>query len=416
MRVSSPRGVRVLVALALALVASMLAPAPASAVPSSYSKSPTGTRVLFHFLEDLGYRPRRIFSAAELDEKTDLLVLLGPANDAMAVEVLAWAMAGRTIVLAPPLSSEDGTCTTTKFGSIPLERSFSLKGFLKDALAPSRVPDAGASAGPAPKAPPRSRTTEADLDLEASPCLLLPTGRARAVAGASTGAVAMELPVQKGRMLVLAHDFLLANELLDRDDIAVLLRRWLARNAPPPARVAFLEERLGGDLLKTLREARLSLFVLHGVAILLLLYLVLAPRSADPPAAEAPSTRRAFSQHARALGHLYERRGASVFVLARQVERFLARFAGASEARRGAEGAPPGEPARARLAALVATRTGKDPDAIESLLAQVDHALAPRGAEAEAGANVQRHYRLSQSLAALQRSARDPHRGGPRGR
>ena len=202
---------------------------------------------------------------------------------------------------------------------------------------------------------------------------------------------------------MLAHEDLLANENLDRDDLSVLVRRWLATHVPAGARVTFLEEKQGGQLLELLRRSNLTLFAAHALLWLLLLYWALAPRFGDP-FAPTSSTRRAFAQHARALGALYRHRGASAYVLRQQFERFLSRLAGRSERRplqaslHRAE--PRGAGRGAALAGMVATRTGRDRDSVESLLAQLERAMQEGGRDPK---QIQRHFRLSQSLAALSR-------------
>jgi hypothetical protein len=306
--------------------------------------------------------------------------MLGPESGRDGKRVLEWVRRGHQLVLAPPLLGEDGYCPDFRFGELTVKRV-----------------TGGAGATQA----------HADLKLKSSLCVLVTPATGQPLAGSRERSLAFEHGAERGRVLLLAHEDVLLNASLDRDDIAVLLRRWLAQNVPAGARVVFVEGRQGGQLLEIARRAKLLPFLLHGLVFLLLLYWALAPRFGDPSPTVA-STRRAFAQHARALGRLYRHRSASGYLLRQQYERFLERLLGRSDrrARFGAErpGAR-GETAssgreRASLAARIATRTGRDADSVESLLAQLEYTSA--GPDVADPKDVQRHVRLGQALAALQ--------------
>jgi hypothetical protein len=370
--------------LAVALAAVALAPGRARATPSSYSVAPAGTKVLYLFVEDLGYKVTRVFDLDEVDAGAHALVMLAPASGREGRRVTEWVSRGHKLVLAPPLLSEDGFCQDFKFGKLEIKRAraFSM-----------------------------TATSHRDLNLRASACSLAVPPTGRAVAGRPDRALAFDHAAGSGLMLILAHEDVLVNMSLDRDDIAVLLRRWLLENVPRGSRVVFVEGKQGGQLLEIVRRANLMPFLAHGLAFLLLLYWMLAPRFGDPSPTVA-SLRRAFAQHAHALGRLYRHRRASAYALKRQYDRFLERVLGRGErrgkgfsvggARERGEALRLGRE-RASLAARIATRSGRDPDGVESILAQVEYGVA--SAETPDPREVQHHFRLSQSPAALERTS-----------
>lgn len=366
-------------ALLLLLGLDLLGPPPARASRSSFSPAGHGSKVFYLLLEDLGYKVNRAFDLREVDPSTQLLVAIGPPESPQqGARLLAWVSAGKLLLLAPPLEGEGTYCQSYKLGSMRITRRLSLTGS-----------SGGQASGPA------------GLKLRPSACVLRAPPSATVVAGRPDRALAFEHSADRGRILVLAHEDLLVNENLDRDDLVVLVRRWLNAQLPGASRVTFLEQKQGGQLLDLLKRSNLTLFAVHGLLWLLLLYWALAPRFGDPFPPPA-STRRAFAEHARALGALYRHRGASGHMLRQQFERFLARLTGRGE-RRVLGGMRPPEirPGRQALANMVATRTGRDADSVEALLAQLDRAM-----QESAGRDprqIQRHFRLSQSLAALQR-------------
>ncbi len=156
---------------------------------------------------------------------------------------------------------------------------------------------------------------------------------------------------------------------------------------------------------------------MHGLLFLVLLYWSLGHRFGDPASGRTTS-RRAFALHARALGFLYQHRGASAYALQMQYQRFLGRLFG-----RDGGAAQPAQPAqrarasegrllgkdRAAVAALIATRTGKDADGVESVLAQIEYTL--KSQDAAEAKDVQKHLRLGRALAALDSAHTGGHRG-----
>ena len=379
-----------LAALVLALCA---VGGEASAAPSTYSEQGNGSKVLYLLLQDLGYQTVRVFDVEDLDPSAHALVTLGSAEGREGERILSWLKPGRALVIAPPLVEDEGYCKEVRIGSLKVQR--------RGRVAFEKTDE---------------KTQHVDLKLRESACTLVAPSTATVLAGTTDRTLAFEHAAEAGRMLVLAHDDMLVNANLDSDDIAVLLRRWLSTHVPDKGKVVFLETRAGGQLWEMLRRANLVALLLHGLIFLLLLYWMLAPRFGDPlPGAVA--TRRAFAQHAAALGHLYQRRGASAYLLKQLYDRFLARLVG-RVTKSGAAGTSAHTPVRdarqnrARLATLVSTRTGRDPASVESTLAQVEYTVgSPDVVDPK---EAQRHFRLAQSLAALQRGSTVT--GGKRGR
>jgi len=387
----------------LVCLALLLLGAPAAAGPSTYSGSSGGAKALYLLLEDLGYRVSRSFSLEGTDD-ANALAVLGEVPEAQEERLVKWARKGRLLLVALPLWDADGLCADTRFGPLSIKRKplFEKSG---------------------------KQTPHPDLRIRPSACVMKVPAGGKLLAGTEEQAVALELPVGQGKLLLLAHEDLVANANLNRDDLVVQIRRWLSDSAPARGRVVFFEARTGGGgagLISMLAKAGLGAFLLHGLFWLLLLYWSKAPRFGDPTPVFA-ETRREFSQHARALGHLYQHRRASGHVLQQQYERFLDRLLGRPDL--AAAGLATRAAAvdrqrsrlrgnRAAVAALVATRTGRDPDSIEGLLAQVEYTLSTPGPYD--ARDIQRHFRLSQALAALEHTtagrARDKSTGDKRGR
>lgn len=363
----------------------------AAQASSSVSRDEDGALVLYLLLKELGYQTRRITDLRSLNRTVDVLVALGEARGFRTKPIEAWLRAGGAVVFAPPLI-EMGYCEGFSIGSLKLER---------------RRPDKN------------DTTAVADQRLKMKPAacqLAVPKGARVLIAGADgKSALAYELKVASGQLLVVAHDDLLANKNIAQDDLIVVIRRWLAERAPGKARVAFLEERRAGKLLEMLQRAQMGPVALHGLALLLLFYWILGPRFGESQP-EPRVTRREFAQHARALGHLYLGAGAAGHALARQYERFIGRALGGSATERSALPATRHRErsvSRGALAALLATRTGRDPAEVESLLAQIEYAIA---ADAPPDAReMHRHFRLSHALAELQRGS-TARSGGKRAR
>jgi hypothetical protein len=358
----------------------------ASATPSTYSTGWGGAKALYALVEDLGFEVRRIDieQARQAQngrgEQVDVLVRLGPLAGDDAEQALTWVRDGHAMIVGLPLAGGGGLCGDVELGSLTFRRN----------TAAAAVKEA---------------TQHPELKLRPTACALKVPAGAEALTGSGEAALAVQMRLGQGHVLVLAHSDLVVNANLNRDDLVVLIRQWLFDHAPARGTVAFVEERRGtaGGLLRLVQQANLSVFVLHGLAFLLLLYWALAPRSGDPRRGPR-DTRREFSLHARTLGHLYQRRRASAHALRQQYVRFLDRVLGRTEPGGGVAtggGQPPERrQSRTALAALVATRTGRDPTEVESLLAQVEYSSATT--EPAEARDVQRHYRLSQAIAALQ--------------
>lgn len=375
----------------LVLVALALAPGRAGGAVTTYSTGDGGAKVLYRLLDDLGYQVRRVFDFDAVGEDTRVLFHLSPSATTPGDELLRWTREGHLLVVALPVftmmeGEDSGYCKDFRLGSLVIKRGSS-----------------GASSS--------KRLVQDDLSIRPSSCVLKVPSDARVLVGSDEEAIVVDVPLGEGRMLVLAHDGLLTNDSLHRDDLVVALRRWIFDHAEPRSEVAFFEEAFGGfNLMGLLRKTNLQLFVLHGLVWLLLLFWSLLPRSGDPRAVTRVN-RREFSQHARALGHLYQRQRASVHALKLQYERFLSRVVGCTDQAAGVERR---RRDREALATLVATKTGREPEYVESILAQVEYTVGSTDATRDTR-DIQRHYRLSQALASMQRgSARTT--GGKRGR
>lgn len=352
-----------------------------AANPSSYSKGPGGTKVLYLFIEDLGYRLRRVFSLDDLEATSqhpaaEVAVAIGEVEAHAARKALAWARKGGVLVLAPQLLDESGQCKDVTFGDLKIERIF-------------RFDHEGTS----------KAVIDDKLLVRPAACVLKVPPTGRALARTKTGAIVFEHDVGKGKLLVLAHEDMLRNFRLDQDDLAVLLRRWLQVNALARARVAFFERHAGGQFWDMLKKANMLPLLLHGLLLLLLIYWMVTPRFGDADAFE-PAPRRAFAEHARALGVLYQRSGASAYALSQIYERFLRRLRYRGQGARS-ESAAAAE--RADLAQRLATRTGRRAADVESLLGRVEQAAAQQVAKDAKG--TLHDYRLAAALTGLARAA-----------
>ncbi len=402
---SSARGrprQRVVARLVFAAALLVAAPSAAQTPASSYSKSSSGTKVLYLFLEDLGYRTRRIFSVDELSgglkrPAMDVVLFVGAVDPRTARRALAWARSGKLIIFAPPLVGKGGHCKEVSFSTVTIKRKLNLGG---------------------------KNETHAEIDpklkLRHAACVVEAPETSRVLVSTKSGALVFEHAVGQGKLLVLAHDDLLTNFTLDDDDLAVIVRRWMAVNAKPQARVAYFEHHQGGALWKMLKKAHLLPFFFQGLLFLVFVLWKITPRFGDADTL-TPVRRRAFAEHARSLGTLYQRAGASGYALMQIYDRFVRRLryreggAGVSTPRvSGAAGAAE----RAALAERLATRTGGDAADVDSLLAQVEYAAEPQQPKDARGA--QRDFRLASAISDLARRAgmtehAGRRRGSPRG-
>ncbi len=385
--------------------------------PSSYAKSPGGTKVLYLFLQDLGYRMRRIFDIRELKGNAttpaaNVALMVGPVGKRSARIALEWARAGRLLVIAPALVEAGRHCGSVSFSKLTIERELRPLGDVAKVNTDDKLKLRNAAC--VLNAPPTARVLASTYATKTR------KGRGSKKQGSkkqgskkqggtqtgqSTSALIFEHDVGKGKVLVLAHDGLLTNDELDRDDLAVVLRRWLQVNTPLRAQVAYYEVRQGGALWKMLKRAKLTTLFFHGLVLLLLVLWKITPRFGDADAF-SPSRRRAFAEHARSLGTLYQRAGSSGYALSLLYERFQRRLRyrgqGADGKRANPRGAA-GVQERAALAQRLATRTGTDADSIESLLAQVEYAAEQKQSQDSRG--VMRDYRLAVGLCDLARKA-----------
>lgn len=430
MRIPHPSAVLVLACILLG------AGGTVEARPSTYSKTGSGAKAIYLLLEDLQYKTHRLLDWHDLKPDTMALVVIAPGMRAPAHLIMEWVQQGGVLVLALPRSALFQKCANTSFGPLKIRRTRVKKpaskpskpppGLKIDAyeclLVPSGV-EAEEEATAKEKEPAAEEQQEA-AEEKKDKVVRFHQGRLtrfekvkvtqyKVLKGGGGGAQALQLTVGRGKVLLLAEDGGLTNARLHREDLVVLIRQWLEKILEPGDGIGFYEGHGSLDIQGILKRTHLWAFVLHGLLWLLLLYWSLAPRSGDPRPAP-PTTRREFSQHARALGHLYQHQKASARVLRQQYKRLLARVLGQGDASRALAGQAQAARSpremrrdRAALAKLIATRTGRDPDSVESILAQVEYAV-----ERTAGGDskdVQHHFRLSRALAELQgRSAAPP--------
>jgi hypothetical protein len=359
---------------------------PLAAGGSTYDRGRGGAMVLYLLMQDLGYRASRLAGSPLPLEAggVDLVFLLGDHEAPQAAALLRWVEAGGRLVLAAPLIDE-GYCADLSIDRLKISRKTTLEG---QKLAAS---------------------DDKQLAIRRSACHLVPLASDKVLVGDRKLALAVQRQVGAGTVLLLAHEDLLSNRELNRDDLVVVLRRWVGQQIAPPAQIAFVEARRGGHFWEMLKRAKLVPMALHSMVFLLLLYWVLAPRFGESGGAP-PARRRAFAEHARGLGHLYLGGNSSGYALRQQYERFLERIGGV---RPGEESERDAVSRRRTTAALAATRSGRETEEVDRLLAEVEQATEKRAHDAR---ELQRHLRLSQALADLQRKSGARTSGGKRGR
>jgi hypothetical protein len=373
----------------LAVIVLCAAPGLVHAKASSYSKAASGSKVLYLLLDDLGYNVNRLLTLQGLSAKPsstqpDALIVLGATDFREPPRAIRWLGRGGLLVLAPPLYDESGHCKDFTFGSIMIRRVFRF-----DHEDSSRA------------------INDPKIKMRAHACVTKPPGNATVLAKTDEGAIVYHVPHAGGTVLVLAHETMIQNMTLDRDDLAVILRRYFARRLPGGARISFLEEHRGGQIWRMLKRAHLLPLFFHGLFFLVLVYWKITPRFGDADPFE-PARRRAFSEHARALGGLHQAVGASGYVLARLYDRFRQKLrlrpdkAGSAKTGLAQALSIQGQKERKALAQTLATRTRGDADEIESLLAQVQYAATDGSKDAK---SAQRDYRLAVRLAELSRAA-----------
>ncbi|MBW2733451.1 MAG: hypothetical protein JRH20_13780 [Deltaproteobacteria bacterium] len=372
-----PSRLTLLLVLAVALLAK-----PAHGEPSSYSRDSDGAKVLYLFLADLGHQVQRDASlealkASAAHPAADVLVILGTAKAGVLAKALRWARdEGKLLLYAAPLTDtvSGSRCKGVSLGPLHVKRHYKY-----NTKKTTHAPSLG------------------DLKVRPSACVATPPKGATTLAEGAHGAIVFAQALGKGKLLFFAHDDLLCNLHLDKDDVAVLLRRWLHKEAPAGSRVVFYEPQEAGKLWKILQRANLLPLLVHSLLFLLLIYWRVTPRFGDPTPARPPG-RRAFAEHARALGGLYQRAGASGYTLHQLYERFLEKMR-IREPGTKASGAKACAAEREQFAARLATRAGRPVEKVRSLLLEVERAAMMRGAK-NAHA-VAEDYRLGRTLAQL---------------
>jgi hypothetical protein len=256
---------------------------------------------------------------------------------------------------------------------------------------------------------------EPSVDWVAQEAISLPPGSAVAQADGkdvegvvlhrAASPVLTERTFGEGRIVLVADERLFTNAALTPDDDASFLLGLLLRSAPAPEREIELVDGLTGagarTPLESLQQARLTPFVIQLFVLMALLFLWKGRAFARlrEPAAQV---RRAFADHARALGLSYQRARASHHVTGLYAVWALDRLRERVH-RGGRQGLIP-------LAEAIAARTGRPEGEIMSVLVEAvsarDEAAPPssfRPSGRRPGAPAQRPKESPESDLALMR-------------
>ena len=360
---------------------------------SSFLDSPRGLHALYMVLEDVGFSPRRAMSPPQASDPTDHTLFVAEPSASLTRretdQIVQWVeRGGRLVLVAGPNLDVVGAGRT--------------RGLL--AAFGVSVTDDGA----APSGPLEVRDQDAAADLRGIEWSA--HGGVRAVTGAEpapelrtlvdVGGVCVAGRFVRGEsggeVVVLTDAGLLDNEALGRADNAVLAVRLLTARAADEGRVAFDEFHHGfadsgtkdhvvGVLLTMLYDTWPGRAVLV-IALAGLLWLAGAGIRFGSPAPEPLPPRRALSEHADALGRIFEQAAAR-----RETLRILA-----AGARRVAS-ARLGMPGTLAPAAFVARLRGLRSPGAADLADAMERAESGREAKdvqmAEAAANLARARR-----------------------
>ncbi len=188
---------------------------------------------------------------------------------------------------------------------------------------------------------------------------------ALALFGDAAGPLALEVPVGRGRLVVVADGKLFSNENLPRSENAVFLADLLARYAPPGGAVLFDEyhhgdvAEAGGSVWEALgRPLQLTLTQLGLAAVFLA---VLLSGRFGPPVPLVRARVRTSGEYVASLASLYRRAEASGTALETLYRQFLRDVCGRL--------ALPPDVNLERLAAVAARRGQIDPERLRRLLA-----------------------------------------------
>ncbi|WP_441288366.1 DUF4350 domain-containing protein [Sorangium sp. KYC3313] len=284
-------------ALALALVAFGLS-AALSCTPhgggdeGGGDRSPSGTQAVLEVLEEQGFKARRRGEALTAPDRALALVVLPGAaiDDATWKDLFAW------------VSDEGGTLFLAGLPRLPDEVELGLR-VAQDAETSTALA-ADWSRGLRASLPPGKRLVDAAGD-EPEELYMITRGESFSTAG-------VVRRLGQGKVIVVADDRLVSNVSLAAPDNAKLFLDLL-RFAPYATEVELVDEWTGVGAetpFAAVRDANLWPVIAQLFLLLALLYLWKGSafaRLRDPPAAG----RRAFADHARALGLAYRRARAS---------------------------------------------------------------------------------------------------------
>ncbi|MCB9557119.1 MAG: DUF4350 domain-containing protein [Deltaproteobacteria bacterium] len=339
-----------------------------AAASTSISRDGDGKLIFYLLLEDLGYQVQRSSDIDRLDANHDLVIVLGESDLLKSQRIESWLKQGKALLYAPPLFVDEH-CARVDFAGLQLERSG------KAAFSPA------------------AKGFNKPINLRSAMCAIDLKKGDNMVVGKDQRGLAVERAHGRGLALLLAHQGLVVNASVGDDDLIVAVRRWIGAAVPPRGRILFIDDRQAGKLTELLKKANLVPLVLHGLLALFLLYWLLTPRFGESDPEPSPIRRR-FAQHAEALGNLYLRAGSSRHALAAFYQRVCEKLAGRlSGTERGQQ--------RVQLARLIATRSGRNVDSVDSLLAQIEYAIGE--SSLPDAREIQRHFRLCQALAELER-------------
>jgi hypothetical protein len=326
--------------------------AASDAGSSSVATTPSGTQALLDLLTEHKFEAKR--RAEKLDTLTEtrtLVLLSGASLDAATwAHLLSWVDDGGRLVLAgvvslPPELGLKLALGTTQTTAIEIDEDSTFRG-----VKTLRVP-------------PGAELHREDGEARDVPNPLLLRGEATYATSFARGA---------GHIVVFADDRLFCNAALAVGDNAAFLI-GLFESMPFPRQIEIVDAwtGVGADTpFAAVEHANLVPVILQLFALLTLLYLwkgIPFARLRDPPA----ETRRAFADHARALGLAYGRARASKHVLGLYASWALDRLRERVQ-RSGRQGLLP-------LAEAIATRTGRTEAEVMRVLVDAS------GAREEAG-------------------------------
>jgi hypothetical protein len=269
-----------------------------------------GAHALYLLLEHLGLRPERHFDPPSADAATGrthvLLAPSWPVTKSEAAALLDWtARGGRLVVVDAPSAPPQLTVDVS-----PVLRPLGLE-----------TRPAGGRAHDVTVVP--AGWTRETRRVEWPARLVLATrdagdrdpraGAPETLVSGPEGELAVRIPFGEGEVVAVADDGLVANESLGRGDNAVLAVRLLDASARPVVFDEFhhgftptgprasLPARIAGLIVETWPGRALLLLTLAG-----LVHVLGAAVRTGAPLAEPPPSRRAFREHADALGRLLE--------------------------------------------------------------------------------------------------------------